>query len=241
MLKIQSADSLGLIPSEAVLQPLVLNNPETGMIFCITYVWSSDDHARGYKALEDIIKLLPTEVTNNTVSHMSPPGWIYTLDRYIARSVWGGPQSVNFKYLSPRVLDIIGHHLEDMPCDAGACFSLHLLAKDSPSVRDATLVTGSTFNPQARQPHILVEIVGSALSEGSMVDCGRWAQRMRDALVASGETMRNSYISLSMPGSTKLQDIYGESFDLLKQLKLKYDPDGLFRYAIPRLSELEDQ
>lgn len=234
-LSIQDLEAQGKISRNIVLQPLVLNNPEAGRSFGVTYVWSSNDHDAGRQALDEMVAQIPATVAMNTVNPITPPDWSYMIGSFIAKNAWGGPNAISFGKLSSKTLDIIGESLQEMPSDPGTCFCLHMLASQSPSVTDPALANASCFSPEARQSHTMIEIVGSSISEASMERCEQWGKRMRERLFASGEAMQGSYISVVGPETLTLEDIYGEKLPLLKSLKQKYDPDGVFRNALPRM------
>lgn len=199
----------------------------------LTYVWSSPDHAEGRRNLDTILSLNP--VVMNTVSEMSPAAWSKVLGASVASQVWGSDKAVSFSNLSPKVLKIVGEALETMPSDPGTGLSIHMLSAQSPSVTDKALMNGSCFGPEARQGHFMVELLGQAIDPANVEECQRWMGGLHDALRASGEAMKGTYVSLIKPGDVGLDDIYGEKWELLQNLKKKFDPEGFFRYAVPVL------
>jgi hypothetical protein len=236
MLGLQDLQAANKFPPELGLQPMVVNHPQTGRLLGIGFVWSSDDHEEGRKHLDTIISTIPSPVQMNTVAAISTPDWINVTGSIIPKTVWGRPETVSFRRLSPKALDIVGKALEEMPADLGTCLVFHHFSKQSPSAMEASLAEGSCFCPDARRhEHMVIEIIGSSISREGMAQSERWAAELRDALVTSGEVMDSAYLPLVGAGGPSLDKIYGEKWKLLKNLKRQLDPEGVFKYTVPRL------
>jgi hypothetical protein len=230
----QELQASGEFPPALHIQPLVINHPEFGRTFMLTYVWASPDHVEGHQHLETIIKLSP--VIMNTVSEINPPAWTELFGSFIPSGVWGGGRAVSLRKLSSKVLGIIGRKLENMPSDGATGFSVHYLSGDSPSVTNKSFASSSTFSPEARQEHFVLEILGGTIDPAKAEESQTWMTELQHDLRASGETMKGTYVSLATPRDFELEDIYAEKWEVLRNLKEKFDPEGIFRYAVPQLA-----
>jgi len=171
----------------------------------------------------------------NTVAETTAPEWTKLVGSFIASGVWGGANAVSFRTLSPEILTIIGQALERMPADPGTGFSIHILGSQSPSTTDKILAQGSCFNPEARQGHFMLELIGSAVDRTKLDESQIWMEKLHSSLLASGEAMAGTYVSLAKPGDYGLQEIYGENWNRVQELKKSLDPKGIFGKAVPRL------
>lgn len=231
----QSLSSSGQIPATLGTQAFVINHPQAGRTFMVNFIWSSPDHDVGREHLAKLASLAP--VAMDTVAEVSIPDWTKQTEAALPYGVWGGSQGISFRTLSPNVLAIIGRHLETMPTDPSTIIATHSLDAQSPSCTDPMLKTHSSFNPELRQGHILIELIGTVLDESKMQESQAWIKNMYLDLLGSGEALDGSYVSLSNPENTTVEKLYGSEWEGLVALKKKLDPKGVFRYAVPRLFE----
>ena len=233
MVGFQKTWSTGQGPKELGIQVVIVNHPQAGRAMMVTFIWSSSDYDAGRACLDKLANLGPCVM--NTVAQVSIPDWVKQIEAFCPFGVYGGSRGLSFASLSENVLGIIGKHLEKMPSDPTTIFATHLLDPQSPSCKDPELAKGACFNPVLRQGHIMLEIIGSVMDEGRLEGSQEWIRGLYDELKGTGENLEGTYISLSKPEDAGLEEWYGVNTKELVRLKGKYDPEGLFRWAVPRI------
>lgn len=192
------------------------------------FVWSSEDKDAGMEWLNRIQALGPAIM--HTVTEVGTSAWMDVVKAFVPYGVWGGDRTVSLRALPESTAKIIGKHLEKMPSDAANGFVIHDLKGPS-----ATKTPSSSFG--AREPHYMLELISSTLDPANMEGSQEWIAGMHKELSQCGEALKGAYVSLSMPGDCPVSDCFGEHFDFLHELKRKYDPEGVFKLAVPRLNE----
>ena len=233
MLGFQKTWSTGQGPKELGIQAVVVNHPQAGRAMMVLFIWSSSDYDAGRACLDTLAGLGPCVM--NTVAQVSIPDWVKQVEAFCPYGVWGGSRGISFAGLSEKVLGVIGKYLEKMPSDPTTIFSTHLLDPRSPSCKDPELATGACFNPVLRQGHIMLELVGSVMDKEQLEGSQEWIKSLYEELKGTGETLEGTYISLSKPEDAGLEEWYGVNMKELVKLKGKYDPEGLFKWAVPRI------
>ncbi|KAF7512053.1 hypothetical protein GJ744_002766 [Endocarpon pusillum] len=95
-----------------------------------------------------------------------------------------------------------------MPSDPATTFAIHPLSRTSPSATDPDLRRGSCFNPEARQEHFLLELIGSTLEQSSSPQSQKWIKDAYNELKGSGDAMDGSSVALTHPKDMCLENIY---------------------------------
>ena len=110
----------------------------------------------------------------------------------------------------------------------GTALSVHTLRSPKPSEES---VFGSRVN------HLMIEIIAVSPDQMYEEKAAAWALAMQKELKESDpdNILEGSYISLLGEEDTDLRKVYGEHYDVLLDLKEKYDPRTVFKHAIPRL------
>lgn len=229
----QSLQAPGQFPLPATAQPLIVNHPQMGQTILVTFVWSSPDHVQGKQVLERLLAVAP--VAMQTVTETNVTDWLKLLESFCPYGVFGGDKGISFRQLNPNTLEIIGRHLERMPSDPAAALSVHMLSRFSPSATNPDLGMGSCFNPEAREEHVMLELIGSAVDQSRLPQSQKWIKDMYDELKESGEAMDETYVALASPEDMTLDKVYGTEWEGLLELKAKLDPDGVFKNAIPKI------
>ena len=229
----QSLLATGQCPAAAGVEPAVVNHPQRGRTALVIFVWSSPDHSAGKGFLEKLLTLAPVAMQN--VVETSVPAWLKTLEPFCPYGIFGGDRGISFRKLTPKMLAILSRHMENMPSDPATTIAVHPLSRTSPSATDPDLRRGSCFNPEARQEHFLLELIGSTLEQSSSPQSQKWIKDTYDELKGSGDAMDGSYIALTHPEDICLEKIYGTAWEDLLALKRRLDPKGIFRNAVPRL------
>ena len=112
------------------------------------------------------------------------------------------------------------------------------------TLREPPAVSGTAPPPPsvfgARVPHHMVELVAATAAPELEVSGAEWAARVLRELreVDPGNVLESSYVSLvgaRGDDDADYRKIYGGHYDVLVELKRKYDPRNVFKYAVPRL------
>lgn len=138
------------LPSELVLQQLVVNSPQ-GRAICISFTWSSEDIETGRTWLSKVEALVP--VAMNGVMETTIPDWLNANTALVPESVHGVSCSHNVRKITSEVAAIIGDSLAEMSNDAGCMLTIHELKGPS-----ATPHKNSVYGN--RDPHFMLEILG---------------------------------------------------------------------------------
>ena len=123
----------------------------------------------------------------------------------------------------------MAQEIPKMPDDPATIFSTHQLRRPSAKTNDE-----SVFG--ARTPHYLFDLVSISSDAGRARISWDWAKNFRDALQSSDpqNVLPTTYICLTHPAEASLEMIYQENRDKLVEIKKRYDPDNVFRHALPQ-------
>ena len=218
-------------PPELQIQPAVVNHPPSGKIILLLFLWSSSDIDRGLRVLQQLLSMIP-EVEINTVRETKMADFIAESAAFVPAGVYGYDQTVSFGKFDGDILDTIGKHAELMPNDPSTMLSFHELLSSSPSA-NSSIDRNSVF--PANTTHTVVEIIGSVVDQSNEERSHNWAVHCRERLRATGKAMERTYVSLTPTYDRSLQQVYGKKWDELKRLKAKFDPQGVFDLAVPRI------
>ena len=214
-------------PSSLGVTPFVLNHPQLGRTMIVNFLWPSDDKETGMEWLGRICALGP--VISNTVTEMKITALTEMNQAMVPYGVWGGDRTVSLRTVSESTAKIIGTHVEKMPSDGANGFVIHEVRGPSSKVDDS-----SVFG--IREPHYMLELIGSVLDKANMEGSQNWITEFYRELKRTGETMKFEYLSLSKPGDVLVSDVFGSNWEFLMDLKRKHDPEGVFDMAVPRLN-----
>lgn len=83
----------------------------------------------------------------------------------------------------------------------------------------------------------MLEIIAGVVVEKSEKSSADWAKTSVEKLKKADRenVFPGTYISLDMSDQTTRSDIYGLGFQPLLKLKQKYDPENVFKNALPLL------
>lgn len=137
---------------------------------------------------------------------------------------------MNLRDLTPEVLEFIGTHAQKQPSNPEVLFGIHELRSDAP--REPAL--GTILD--TRCPHFLIEIIPLALSPEVLAEGVAWGLGFIKALRETDPTniVPATYISLTPAKDIAMSTIYESCYEILKNVKEKYDPQNVFNNALPR-------
>lgn len=214
------------VPPELGVQPAVFNMGDHGRQFGIIVVWSSPDIDLGRSYLDKLATL--GKVTMKTVNEVTVPEWMEGNNALVPYGIYGFSTSVSVSKVTNEIAAVIGKYLANMPSDPATMFASHELRGASTHTNN-----GSVF--RVREPHYVLELLGSVTDHTNLDTSVAWATAFREELCQCEGVLDGDYISLTRPSDTSLDRLYGSKLATLYALKQKYDPQGAFNLAVPRL------
>jgi hypothetical protein len=215
------------LPSKLSLQPAVINNPDLGPTFVVVYVWNgpnTDDAKRWLSLISGLAPVIQSDVRTKT-----PLIFLDEFTKILPSTTFGGSQTVSLAKYTPQAISIIAKHVPFMPHDPCTVFTIHSLS--GPSCRPP--LPDSVW--RYREPHFMVEIVGLASGQEACEASQGWAKHFRNELKEVEGALQGTYFSLTAKENIDLEKIYGEHLGELMALKEEYDPNRVFKHAVPQL------
>jgi hypothetical protein len=99
---------------------------------------------------------------------------------------------------------------------------------------DHSKLPKNTFGPGK---HALVTFSDLAPDADSHADAKKWADAFEKKLRAAKACTGMAYPALMVPGARTAEEMMGDKYERAMELKKKYDPQNVFKYAVPRLLE----
>lgn len=215
------------------MQQIVVNSPY-GRALVFSFTWSSEDIEAG-RAWLSKCEAFGT-VVMNTVAETTIPEVHKEADTMVPPALFGSSRTHSLREMTEEATAAASPFLEKMPSDPGTMLVVHQLRGPS-----AMPTKESVFG--SREPHFMLEIIGSTTTIGARESSVQWANGMWEAL---NETNRKNilpgtYISLDPPGESPgqipLSKIFGSYGSDLVALKQEYDATNVFDLAFPRLAD----
>jgi hypothetical protein len=212
------------LPAPFGAQIAVVNLPGKGRSLISTFMWASTDLDKGYEFLERYKSL--GEPVLVAVHEMTPPQWMDMSKDFGTYGVYNGIKSVNVSDLSDRYLDIISNHVARMPVAGATLLFMHQLHGEATKSKP-----NSCFG--SRRPHFVLEILGSSKEEELQDSSLKWATNLHQDIISSKVALKGGYVALLKDDEINGGDCYGENWKKLQDVKRKYDPRNIFRFAVP--------
>jgi hypothetical protein len=144
----------------------------------------------------------------------------------------GTPQTICVSSFSDEVIATIARFAEGMPRLPSCMISLHFLRAVSPSASAAK--EAESVYP-GREPHIMIEILGTPGGDEDPLGATKWSRDFRNAMNGTDVVQKWSWVPLTAKEHGGLDDMYGRKAQELRDLKKELDPENVFRYALPRM------
>ncbi|KAJ5175757.1 uncharacterized protein N7482_001634 [Penicillium canariense] len=217
----------GGIPSSLHLYQSIMKGPG-GKALALFFMWASSDLEEGQRWLSKVSSWLP--VAMSTVGPTTNKDFAVMLNAVIQTHIYGTVFTLNLYDLTPEVLEIIGLYAQKQPNSPHMLFGFHELRPDAP--RDPTMDT--VFD--ARCAHFVIEIVPMASSLEVLAEGLVWGQEFYNALRKTNPAniLPSTYLSLTPTKDIDMKGIYGSRYETLKRIKEQYDPQNVFKQALPR-------
>jgi len=210
------------------IQQNILNTP-MGKCFAVGFMWSSSDLTEGHRLLDEIASL--GQVLHNSVVETTIPEWLNGIAKFAPKAAYGRNCTISLRRLTDEVNSVIGEHVAKMPEDRSTLLSILQLRGPSEAA-SAESVFG------AREAHYCLEFIATSSEPARTQEVWEWAVGFRDALRKTDEQniLASTYISLTPPAEANSSGIYGDNWEALVKVKRQYDPQNVFRHALPQFS-----
>lgn len=234
----QDLNDAGKLPSPLGIQSSVVNIPGMGKCFIVGILWSSSDMDQGQRVI-DQLKALGTPV-HIDINEKTIPEWQAATDALVPHTTYGRDATVSLHKFTSDVLEVVGKHVAQMPDDPATLFTMHELRAKSYSCSES-LSSLSVF--PNRTPHVVLELIASSSTREGTKAKWEWASAFRrellDVAKKEGVWLERTYVSLTPAEECNFAVLYGEKWEVLKELKKKYDPKNVFDKAVVKFSEAD--
>ncbi|KAF7714018.1 (R)-6-hydroxynicotine oxidase [Penicillium ucsense] len=213
------------LPAPLHLYQAVINGPG-GKSLAVLFMWSSSDMEEGQKWLSRASSWLP--VAMSTVQPTTYLDFARFASSMLPPKTYGTIFTINLFDLTPEVLKVIGAHAKKQPNNPEVLLGIHELRANGPTESSSRTVYHN------RQPHFLLEILPMASTPELAAEAVAWGEAFRDDLRKTDPSniVPSSYISLTSPGDSNMESIYGVKYSKLKEIKGLYDPNNVFKSAL---------
>ncbi|KAI3325061.1 FAD-binding domain-containing protein [Xylariaceae sp. AK1471] len=213
------------IPEALSLQPFGIELPGVGKVLLVAATWVGQDQEEGNQWMEKLASL------GHCVMKLSKPTTLLSYceenEKLVAWGSYGRVHTISFKRYTSTTAAILARHTSLLP-GGGAGISNHMLRSPKPNEQ-------SVFGN--RTSHHMIELCSTTVDPALEKKSDDWAcAAQKDLLKKDPDNVVESrYIALVDKDDCDLKTVYGSHYDTLVALKKKYDPDNVFKYAIPRL------
>ncbi|KAI0200185.1 FAD-binding domain-containing protein [Astrocystis sublimbata] len=213
-------------PRALGLQAFGIELPNLGKVLAVSATWADDDQTEGKKWFAKVAGFGNCLMNNPEVKSLSD--FVAFNESLLVYGSWGRGYAANIKKYTPQSADVMAKYTSLIP-GGGIALSVHTLRAPS---ENADSVFG------AREDHLMVELVAMTGVQELEGDGARWARAFLDELAErdAGNVMESAYVSLIADEDSDYRKLYGGNFESLVTLKKLYDPDNVFKYAVPRLN-----
>ncbi|CAH0058230.1 unnamed protein product [Clonostachys solani] len=192
-------------------------------MLAIMFSWGGSDVEEGKKYLETFTAALPP-AKMNTVQQKSLLGHYESLQ--IPCLPYGGQRSIYIKELSPGIFDILMEAVKIMPAFVNIGWSMK-------TVIDQEATVPNCFGAGS---HILLSFTDMVPEEKYLAETRKWNDWLYEKIRSSGDpaVMEGSYPALTRPEDRTAEQLFGDKWPRAKELKEKFDPNNVFKYAFPK-------
>lgn len=185
----------------------MFNTGDHGNQFGLIAVGSSVNSHSAQTYLDKLTTL--GKVIMKTVKEITVPEW---MEGNRAIYVYGYNTSVSVGKITDEISEVIGRNLVRMPTDTSTMFSWH-------EVRGPSTLPHADSIFSVREPHYVLELLGSVTDPTNLNASTAWANTFRDELCQCRGVLAANYISLTRPSETTLEGLYGPNLATLRTLK----------------------
>lgn len=217
-----SAEATFSIPKELTIHHFILQIQDR--VIAIMTTWGSPDHEKGQKVIDDFIAHLPP-IKMSTIASKTVPQHFEAVPMHDAP--WGAQRSMYIKDMTPSLSKMFNEALKTMPGDVNMSWSGKVHIDHDTAPRNCFGVG----------THCLLTFSDMVTKEESFEGARRWNDGVYKMLRESGDEaiLEGSYPPLTRPADRTPEQLFGDKFAMVKELKSKFDPDGVFKHAVPRV------
>lgn len=218
-------------PPPLQVYPLVEEPPNLGKSLILWVTWVSNDHKEGYKWIEKISSLgkcVMVDTKSKTAHRFVEENKVGMPDQ-----AYGKASTLSFKEVSDEIVQVLAKYSKLLPT-AQSLVAYHTL-------RNPESTLPSVFGNQ--QTHYMLEIMPLTYDTSEIDAALAWSRAFRAELIERGpeNVLTSSYISLQGYDDMDNFKIFHKHLPLLRRLKKKYDPLGVFKFAAPRNLDFGEQ
>lgn len=219
---VAAAEQKFTIPKELTFHHFVLQLQSR--VLGIMTTWASSDHDKGQKVIDDFIAHLPP-VKMNTIASKSITEHFEAVP--VHNAPWGAQRSIYIRDMTPSLARMFNEALKTLPEDVNMSWTgkVHI---DHDTAPKNCFGVGS---------HCLLTFSDMVNKEESLEKAREWNDGVYKMFRESGDqaVLEGSYPPLARPGDRTPEQLFGEKLGRAKELKTKYDPEGVFKHAVPRM------
>jgi hypothetical protein len=187
------------------------------------FSWDGEDMDKGKEFLNDFVKAV-SPVKENKVKEVT--GAEFMNGPKYPSLPFGGGRSVIAKEIDAEIIDAFVEGLKSKPAWGNLTWA------DNYDI-DNGKVPKNTFGPGK---HALVTFADVSPDEASFAESKEWADGVDASLRKCKVWTSMAYPPLTPPGTRTAKEMMGDKYERAMELKRKYDPDNLFKHAVPNLS-----
>jgi hypothetical protein len=215
----------GEFPAQLSIAPLFFTTPD-GLKLASHFMWTDDDEEAGRQWLDKVSKL--GKVMHNPVRKTTVLDGMSDFTSIMPPDGRGSVNTISLRALTDEATAVMAHYVQSMPRYAGNGFAIHVAPKPAEASLEESVFCASV-------PHYMLELLATPRSEEGLEESRKWgADFLRDLLRTDpANIVPTTYVNLTPPGRTTLQELYGPRFPLVMALKEKHDPHNVFNLAVP--------
>ncbi|KAI1819656.1 FAD-binding domain-containing protein [Xylaria intraflava] len=215
------------LPPALQLQPFGIELPGLGKVLAVGATWADDDQEEGKKWFGKIAALGNCIMNNPEAKSVTA----YTTfnESLIVYGSFGRAYTISLGRYTAKTAEVLAKYTGLIP-GGGIAMAVH-------TYRPAAVVPAESVFGN-RSDHLMLEFVSLTPVADLEVKGAEWARNIISELRAedAGNVLEHAYVSLLGNEDSDYKKIYGAHYDTLVALKKKYDPDNVFKYAVPQLS-----
>ncbi|KAI1115592.1 FAD-binding domain-containing protein [Nemania sp. NC0429] len=213
------------LPRALQLQPFGIELPGLGKVFAVGATWADADQEEGKKWFAKIAAL-GTCIMNNP-EPKSVAAFTAFNETLVVYGSYGQSFTANLNRYTAKTAEVLAKYTGLIP-GGGIAFSIHSLRAPAENEKS---VFGSRFD------HLMLELVAITPVQELGAKGGEWARSfIRELKESDPDNVLDSvYVSLMSEDDLDYKLAYGPYYERLVALKNKYDPDNVFKHAVPRL------
>ncbi|KAH8168402.1 FAD binding domain-containing protein [Sarocladium implicatum] len=218
-----SATTTSLEPNKAVLQNILMLDmvQMKSLDLTTSFAWYGDDLKEGHELLDNYVKAV-SPVKANMVKESTAAEF---LGRMYPQLPFGGVRSACVTDVDAEILDIIVESMKTKPTWGNVTWTGGYKV-------DHDKLPSNCFGPG---DHAFVTFGDIAPDSESHETAKKWSDSLDEALKKAKAFTACSYPPLTKPGTRTAKEMLGDKYERAMELKRKYDPENVFRHALPRL------